>query len=171
MKCPCCGEEMVLTDDRSWTAQLNCYRWLASQYGVSISKLQIIALLRDWSKPEAKRTPDYPQAGVVVIDIPVWPEAQTEAFLRERIALHESAKLTLPECSPEDTWERPSKWAVQKPGAKRATKVYDNQHDAENHARSSGLEVEFRPGERPRCSDYCLVADHCSQFQQWKGVQ
>lgn len=152
-----------------WTQQLNCYRWLAAQYGVQIDRLQIIALLRDWSKPEAKRNPEYPQAGVVVIEIELWPFPKTEAFLRERIAMHESAKDALPECSSDDVWERPAKWAVKKKGAVRATKLYDNQKDAELHAtRTLGMEVEFRPGERPRCTSYCIVAPFCEQFAKWK---
>lgn len=152
-----------------WEQQLNCYRWLASQYGVKIDKLQIIALLRDWSKPEARRSPDYPQAGVVILDIPVWPFPQTEAWLRERIALHEAAKTSLPECSAEDTWERPAKWAVMKDGAKRATKLYDDGIAAQAHASRSGKEfkVEFRPGERPRCTDYCVVSQFCTQYADW----
>jgi hypothetical protein len=151
-----------------WEQQLNAYRWLAMQYGVAVDRLQIIALLRDWSKPEARRSTDYPQEGVVVLDIPIWHKDATEAWLVERIAAHEAAKATLPECTPEDTWERPAKWAVIKPGAKRATKLHDNPESAKSHAQAAGLVIEFRPGERPRCSDYCIVSEHCQQYAAWK---
>lgn len=155
-----------------WEQQLNAYRWLAHQYGVAVDRIQIIALLRDWSKPEAMRTLDYPQAGVLVFDIPLWTADQTELWLRNRIALHEAAKSTLPECSAKDCWERPAKWAVMKDGAKRANKLHDLQKDAELHAAQAGkgYKVEFRPGERPRCLNYCVCADHCSQYADWKAA-
>jgi len=154
-----------------WEQQLNCYRWLAHQYGVQIDQLQIIALLRDWSKPEARRNPEYPQAGVVVLDIEMWSMEVCQLFLSDRIEMHEAAKAELPECTAEDTWERPAKWAVMKDGGKRATKVYDNQKDADLHTMrlGPGFKTEFRPGERPRCADYCVVSEHCTQFADWKA--
>lgn len=157
---------------KEWEQQLNAYRWLAHQYGVQIDKLQIIALLRDWSKPEARRNPEYPQAGVIVLDIPVWTHEQTAAWLFERIAIHDSAKDNLPDCSAEDTWERPAKFAVIKVGGKRATKLHNTKPDADAHAAQlgTGFTVEFRPGERPRCETYCAVSEHCLQYTEWKAL-
>jgi hypothetical protein len=151
-----------------WIQQLNCYRWLAKQYGVEIHKLQIVAIYRDWSKRQAGRD-DYPKAQVEVFTLPIWPDAETEAFIMNRIDIHENAKKQLPICLPEETWERPEKWAVHRMGGKRAIKLHDNQQDAQNHCLSSkGLEIEYRPAERPRCEDYCRVAQFCSMWQEFK---
>src|SRR5690606_35269178 len=54
-------------NDPDWVAQLNMQLELLRQNGLNASKLQIVGLLRDWSKLEAKRAlesaaPDsYPQ--------------------------------------------------------------------------------------------------------------
>lgn len=152
-----------------WEQQLNCYRWLADQYGVRVDRLQIIAILRDWSKPEASRNPEYPQAGVMVLDIPMWPLPDVKMWLEYRIGLHEAAKESLPECNPDETWERPAKWAVMKHGGKRATKLHDNLALARLHVEQLGkcYAVEHRPGERPRCQHYCVCSDYCTQYASW----
>ncbi len=152
-----------------WVQQLNCYRWLASFYGVEFDKLQIVCIFRDWSRPKASREKDYPQSQVKVLDIAMWHNAVTLRFIGERIEAHEAAKTTLPLCTPEETWEKPEVWAVKKIGHKRAVKLYDNFRGAGLHAGSSEeLEIEHRPGERPRCESYCRCAPFCDQ---WKAFQ
>ena len=151
-----------------WVAQLNCYRWLASHYGVAFDRLQIVAIFRDWSKPKASREPDYPQSQVRVFDLPVWSSEQALAFVQERIKAHESARVRLPECTPEEMWERPAVYAVKKAGNKRAVRLYGDLPSAELHAAKAGLEVEHRPAERPRCESYCRVATWCQVYQQFK---
>lgn len=155
---------------QEWVEQLNCYRWLAIQYGVMIERLIIVAIFRDWSKSKAGREKSYPQSQVQVFDLPIWTDGQTLAWLRHRIRLHEAAKTALPECTADDTWEKPAQYAVKKKGNIRATNVYDKREDAEEHAREDGLELEVRPATRPRCEDYCHCAPFCEQFKQFKGL-
>ncbi len=154
-----------------WEQQLNCYRYLARQYGVHFDKLIIVAIFRDWSKAKASREQDYPQSQVKVMEVPFWPIEDVIDFIRQRIALHEAAKTTLPLCTPEETWERPAVWAVKKPGAKRALRLCASEIEAEDFVRHSGssLDIEHRPGERPRCESYCRCAPHCSQWKQFKA--
>lgn len=154
-----------------WIQQLNCYRFMLSKYGVSIKKLTIVALLRDWSLPESKRNADYPQSQVKVIELPLWDDATTEKFLLNRIALHTEARKGNPvECSDEDRWFKPPKFAAMKSGAARATKLFDVKSEAEQFAASKGLIVETRPGENARCESYCPVSQFCSQFKALKGA-
>src|SRR5512138_1217615 len=150
-----------------WVQQLNIYRWLASKYGVPFDKLQIVAIYRDWSKREARRNPDHPQSQVQTFDLPLWRDDATEQFLIERIRAHEAAKVTLPECTSEEMWEKPGTWAVKKPGAARATKVYFDEASAQLHAAKAGLVVETRPPQRPRCEDYCRCAPFCDQWKRF----
>lgn len=153
-----------------WVQQLNIYRWLAHRYGVAFDKLQIVAIFRDWSKPKASREPDYPQSQVKVFDLPLWRDDTTEQFIIDRIRAHESAKVSLPECSPEEMWEKPAVWAVKKIGGKRALRLFDDYAYAMNylHEMGRGHEVEIRPAERPRCESYCRCAPFC---EQWKAFQ
>jgi hypothetical protein len=107
-----------------WEQQLNLYRWLAWHYGVTVDKLQIVAILRDWSVREAGRDPDYPQTQAQTFEVRLWTWDQCETFTTARIAMHEAAKLILPECSSADMWEKPAKFAVMKNGQKRAVKLH-----------------------------------------------
>ncbi len=153
-----------------WEAQINCYRWLAMKNGHQPEAQYIIAIFRDWSLSESKRNSDYPQSQVMVLPVKIWTYEFTEGWISGRIARHKAARAgQLPDCTPEETWERPAKWAVKKKGAARATKLYDNELDAATHAAGSGLELEFRPGERPRCENYCPVSEFCDQYKKWKG--
>jgi hypothetical protein len=156
---------------QEWVEQLNCYRFLAHAYGVEIKSLKIVCIYRDWSKREATRDTSYPQTQVQVFDLPIWSLEDTEAFIKTRIAMHEAAKIALPECTSEEMWEKPAKWAVKKKGNVRALKLHDSEAAAKAHvaAVGNGLEVEFRPGERPRCESYCRVMPFCDQYKAWKG--
>lgn len=153
-----------------WEQQLNSYRWLVKQYGIDIEKLEIIAIFRDWSKPESQRNRDYPQSQVLVMPVRIWLLDEAEAWIKDRIRLHRAARETLPLCTPDEMWEKPGCWAVKKKGNTRATKLHQTQLDAQVHASQyKDLEVEERPAQRPRCESYCAVSEFCSQFKQWKG--
>lgn len=153
-----------------WLQQLNTLRYLATRNGYKVEKLQIVAILRDWSKGKARQGGNYPPVQVRVIDVPVWPMARTEDYVRERVRLHQLAETcaetgrALPECTSEERWERPTKYAVRKPGRKSAVRLYDDQAAAWRHASEvpNGY-VETRAGASIRCADYCPVAEFCAQ--------
>ncbi len=179
-----------------WVNQLNCYAWLLRENGYSPEKLTVVAILRDWSKLEAKRNRDYPQSQVMVIDVPMWGQMKAEEYVRARVAFHrqhrnaldqETSTIVAPDlyrhCTPEERWERPTKWAVMKEGRKSALRVLDNEPDAyvwafENgHGRTDdpnltlkpGISIVERPGEAVRCESYCNAAPWCPQYQQEKA--
>lgn len=84
--------------------QLNCQKLLVeNKFKIKISKLEIVALLRDWQLSKSKLDKKYPPP-VVVQDIPVWTREETVRFIQDRIYEHEEAAKELPECSSEDTW-------------------------------------------------------------------
>lgn len=153
-----------------WTEQLNVYAEILRANGHAVTGLKIVAILRDWSKLEARRDADYPQRQVVTHTVELWPEAQAQKYVRERVILHKQARVALPECSREDRWAKRPKFALMKVGGKRAVKLYDNEADAQAHASSDpkNLRVDVRPGESTRCEAYCAVAEFCTQFQQAK---
>lgn len=147
-----------------WIAQTNIYRRMAQrEKGLVIDKIAVIAILRDWSKREALRSPngDYPQAQVVRLEIPLWSEERTDAFIAERIRLHQMPE-PLP-CSDTDIWAKPDKWALMKVGGKKATKLYSSLEEAEANC-TSAFYIEHRPGEAVRCESYCPVSKFCTQW-------
>lgn len=150
---------------REWEQQTNIYRrMLHREKGIQIGGIAVFAFLRDWSKRESKQSQDYPQAPVVRFDVPVWTDEQADAFIEERVRLHQMAESIA--CSEEDVWAKPDKWAVMKRGNVRAIRVYNNVFDADAHAgQSSAFYVEHRPGEAVRCQEWCPVSHLCPQWQ------
>jgi hypothetical protein len=151
--------------------QLNIYAVILRESGFPVTKAKIVGILRDWSKLEARRDPEYPQAQIVIRELSLWPPEVAKRFLRERVVLHQQARVQLPACTDEERWARPSKWALMKKGGVRAVKLYDNEADAVAHAATDPklLSVEPRPGENVRCENYCAVSRMCSQFQWLKS--
>jgi len=149
-----------------WVAQASVNRLLMRRNGINVSKAQIVAIFRDWSKMAAGRTVDYPPRQVQILPVTLWPLDKTEEYVLERIALHEAAKTELPECTPEERWEKPSKFALMKKGQKRAIKLYDTEAEALNAVVGPAQFVEPRPGENVRCEHFCSVAPYCGFYQQ-----
>jgi hypothetical protein len=159
--------KLIKGDLDEWEKQLNLYAVLLRHHGYQVEKLRVHAILRDWSKMEAQRDPTYPQAQVVSVNIKLWPPGIAEEFMRERIILHKQARISLPECTPEDRWARASVWAVMKAGRKTAVKLYSNENEARAHAGfDRTLSVVHRPGMSVRCQSYCPVSKFCEQYQK-----
>ncbi len=156
--------------------QLNIYAYIAHKNGIEVSGLQIINFVKDWSRHEAERKPDYPPHDIFIQDIPLWPIEQTEAFVMERIAAHEEARAgNLPDCTDEERWLRDDKFAVMKEKRVRAVRVFDSQEEAETFIaalpNADKHSVEHRPGLNTRCETFCDVAEFCLQFQSLKASQ
>lgn len=163
--------------DDNWIRQLNILRWLAHQHGHQVDTLEIVAIFRDWRRGSAERDPQYPQQAIKVIDIPVWDLDETHEYIRERIAMHQAAqKGTFIPCNDEERWYTGTKYALMKPGGKRALRVVD-ESDPDvlqallNEAAQRKYEVDVRIGEYRRCARYCEVSAFCEQWAKAKQVQ
>lgn len=170
------GAWAVMNEKSDWEQQLNIYAWLVEKVKkVPVKKVEIIAIIRDWSRRDAQVKEGYPEAPIKVIDVPLWTFEQRENFIKERIQLHSNALFAaetsddLPECSPSEMWEKPAFWAVRKIGNKRATAVFDTEDKAlaKIEELGKGYEIEFRPGERTRCANFCQVRDFCGQWKEY----
>jgi hypothetical protein len=170
----------VMNEKPEWEQQQNIYAWLVRREKKrDVKGVQIIALIRDWNRREAERREDYPKAPIQVINLRLWSHEETEQFVRDRIAAHNTGKLAvafdeeLPLCTEEDRWVRETKFAVMKEGRKRAVKLFDSEADAKQFAEQEKGFVETRKGEAIRCTgDYCGVSQWCSQYQaETKGVE
>lgn len=150
---------------REWVEQTNIYRrMLQKEKGIEVPSLAIIVILRDWSKNKSKQSQDYPQSQVLRLDVPLWTAKEADAFIMERVRLHQMAEP--PPCSDYDTWSKPDSYAVMKRGNVRAIRTYNNVFDADAHAgQSSAFYVEHRPGEAVRCQEWCPVSHLCPQWR------
>jgi hypothetical protein len=172
------GAWAVMNEKSDWEQQLNIYAWLVEKVKkIPVKKLEIIAIIRDWSRRDAQTREGYPEAPIKVIDVPLWSFEKRETFIKERIHLHSNALFAtetsedLPKCSPNEMWEKQTTWAVRKIGNKRATAVFDtsDKADAKVEELGKGYEIEVRPGERTRCANFCQVRDFCDQWKDYNS--
>src|SRR3990167_6206862 len=163
----------VLTHPRpEWDAQLNVYAELLRQQGFKVSSVRIVAILRDWSKLEAARDLSYPQTQVATVYVPLWSQDTTLAYIHDRVRLHQQARVDLPDCTPEERWQKSDTYAVMKPGRKSALRVLPTEAEALSwmtaNAPANGAQIVKRPGEAIRCVHYCIAAPVCSFAQALK---
>lgn len=157
-----------------WIAQLNLYAlMIRERKRLPVNRLQTVIILRDWMRSKARHSPDYPQSPAIVLDCPMWPAEQTEAYITERLIAHGLAQHELPECTAEERWARPAAYALWKDGNQRATKIYSDKQAAYialEEARTKKPKDEFRietiPEQNVRCHDYCTVAQWCEQHKR-----
>lgn len=110
------GVYSAMTPKQDWIAQLNMYAYLVETVKkIQVDKLQVIAILRDWSKTKVKTQKNYPPAPIMNISLPLWSYEERHAFLKDRVALHQEAQGAhelggaLPECTDEERWVRKGK--------------------------------------------------------------
>jgi hypothetical protein len=169
-----------MNDKPEWEQQQNIYKYLVERVKKKpVKGLKICALIRDWSRRDAQNKPDYPQAPIQIVDIPMWTFDRTEAFIKERVELHRDSKVSadwgeeLPLCTEEERWVRQTTYAVKKDGRKTAIRVFDTQDEADALLKEMPEKeksfIEIRKGEAVRCTgNFCGVSQWCSQFQKEK---
>ena len=180
------GAWAVMNEKDDWHRQLNIYAWMVEKVKkVPVGKLQIIAIIRDWSARDAATKENYPQSPVATIDIPLWTFAEREAFVAKRIYEHGTALFEMetdgeiPECTSEEMWEKKTSYAVKKDGNVRAKSVHETFEEATaameaaqaSTKKSEKFSVEVRQGERTRCKSYCQVSQFCKQYQAYLTME
>ena len=170
----CTSVWSVIFGKKEWHKQLNFYAWLVEHSkDTSVSKLQIVTVLRDWQRSKASQDSEYPQAPIMIVDIPLWSRDERDAYVRERVRIHQEAEFSrltgedLPLCSDDERWKKESTFAVMAKGQKRAKRVFSDRQSAEDYIATqsaTNLGVEERVGKCTRCEDnWCRVAQFCDQ--------
>lgn len=146
-----------------WMEQINTYAWLFRRHSFPVRALRVLAVFRDWSKSDEMR--GVPPAQVY--EVPMMSDEEAEQYIRQRLDLHVHPYLD-EVCTPKERWERPTVYAVQKRGRKRAVKLCDTRAEADAlvAAKGAGHYVQERRGESVRCAHYCSVARFCAFGQQ-----
>ena len=170
----------AMNEKPEWENQLNSYAWLIERVKkVPVTSLGIVAMLRDWTQREKDQKENYPEAPIKELPIRLWSMEEREAYISSRIALHSACEFALetdgdlPDCTPEEMWEKPTVWAVRKIGNKRAHSLYDTEELAKSALEELGdkYEMEVRKGERTRCKNYCPVNTWCIQYKNYVEEQ
>ncbi len=154
--------------------QQNIYKLMLEDHGYAVNAMQIVTILRDWSKVRATKDRSYPQKPVVVLDVAEWSRDKTETFIKQRLIAHGIAQTDLPDCTIEERWASDTVWAIKKNGSKTAVRGHAK-HTSEIEADKACLDltertgnkhiIEHRPGESKRCALYCEASQFCDQWQ------
>ena len=165
--------------------QQNLYRLLIKMdKGVEVSKLNIVAIYKDWQEGNALRDRHYPQQQMVEYGLSVWSLEDTEKLLNEKVGelirCEELSDEELPVCSRDERWERhPGGETIhfgilKNRKAKRATKVVRGGTLDEALVVARGLRgmtadsvIEIRYAMPKRCQKYCDVNEYCSFWKGW----
>jgi len=157
-----------------WTTQLNLYAYLLERHGFPVEGIEVVIIFRDWNKHKAQSDPLYPKP-VERLVLDLWPAEKAEEYLRGRIEdIHKYSELPddlIPECSQQERWERPDKYAVIRLDASRALRVFDHFEEALNYLNQSknseNLQIITRTELPKRCFDYCPVNRFCHYYRSW----
>ena len=139
---------------------------------VKVKSLNIMAILRDWSKLKVMQSDNYPRKQVVMIPIRRWSEEEQENYVQARIKLHQDAEKTddLPLCTAKERWRKEDSYALMLDNRKTARRVLPTRQDMDKYMKDNkyvegqGCKVVFRAGEDVRCQHYCSVNQFCSHF-------
>lgn len=168
-----------------YVKQANINAYIMRKNGHEVKGMQIVAILRDWSKMkkdaderEAKAKgykSKYPPQQVVILPIPPVADEIVEQYIQERIEQNQQHQDTpdekLPECSAEDRWAKADVWAVMQMNKAKALRLCNSEKEAESWAQSSNKPdtyIQKRPGVSTRCEFYCPVKAHCAQYRKMK---
>ena len=125
-----------------WEKQLNYYYQLCRLNDIDVDKLQIVAILRDWSRSNMARDPGYPQQSVVTLDVPLWPDDRAMNSMGDDIAdqLDALAGNARP-CTDSERWFKPGKVALMKKGRKSAVRLFDTRNELVTYCLNTGLMI------------------------------
>lgn len=152
---------------KEYKLQGSIYRWL-NQDKIKNDFIRICYIFTDWSKAEASRNPEYPQCRCLAKEYELLSVADTEQWIKNKLAVlskyWDSPDSEIPECTDEELWLTPTQYKYYtNPENTRATKNFDVYGDAIAFQRSKGKGVVITvPGAPQHCS-YCSAAPICQQ--------
>lgn len=168
----CSAWKVIYGDYVDWKRQLLIYAYMMRKIGFEVNSGEIVALIKDHGKRDAKFKPEYPKLPVQVIkfDFTEQDFLDIEYWLMQmfaRIQLCEGLPDDeLPLCTPEERYNSGNKYAVMKTGRKTAMRVLDTKEEAEQWMKDNGgNSIETRSGEDKKCLDYCAACEFCSYYK------
>jgi hypothetical protein len=170
--------KVKFNDFNDWYNQGMIYAWLLAKNGFTVKQCRF-TLLKDHSKTDAVRDYQYPKNPVFVyeFDVSFLNLLKIEKYIKNKVweyvrclALRDDDILP---CTPDERWDKATKYAVKKEGRKTAVRVLDDKDAAEAMVAElgKGHSVEIRPGETTKCQSYCLCCEFCNYYQDCVKAQ
>lgn len=161
------------TRDEENQLQGSLYRWIDAVREIpriTEDFMRVNYIFTDWQKVLARSNPDYPQKRVEYKDIPLLSLADTELFVRAKLAAIKANKdkpeAEIPECTDEELWRSDPAFKYYANPAKtdgRSTKNFKSLAEANKYMAEQGKGVvKTVPGEVKRCG-FCAAAPICQQ--------
>ncbi len=169
--------KVIFGDWEDYRKQCLYYSLLFRKIGFECDNADIVMILKDWSKTDAKTKQDYPEYPVYIKHFDFtesdFEEAEKEILAKfdELDKLQTVADSDLPVCSEKDRWAKAPTYAVMKKGAKRALKLCESEEEANEVLKTKGDFIEFRPGVDTKCVDYCSCCEYCTYWKEKYGGQ
>ena len=173
----------IKQDFEDYEKQGNVYAYLLRTYKKQVKAFRIILIFTDWSKKLVFQERGYPKQNFVMIELDnLWHEDKQRQYYHGRVKLMIEAEQAdddeLPLCTVQEMWAKPNSWAVygtdQGPETgSKAKRVVESREEADNFIRNNPKKVgesptiQFRPGHRMRCEEYCDVSGYCRQFTEY----
>jgi hypothetical protein len=160
-------------DFNDWYLQGMIYACLLTRNNFRVERCRFIALLKDYSRTEARYDYQYPQKPVFIYEFQVMAEKlfKISAFIRNKVGEYRKCMNLpddgIPSCLPEERWEKATKYAVMKTGGKRAIRLLDNKEavDTMTAELGEGHYTEIRLGESIKCQSFCLCCEFCNYYR------
>jgi hypothetical protein len=161
-------------NNHKYMMQGSIYRWLNPDI-ITDDFMSVDYAFTDWTPLQAQANKDYPPNRILSKDLELLPIQITEDFVNERLNLIDSLtgkpQNLMPDCTPEELWQNPTKWAFyRKATNKKATKLYDiaqEAYDANSAIGNTGVVVE-RPS-TPKFCTYCDASSICLQADAFRA--
>ena len=171
-------------DFTDWQLQTLIYCWMLRQLGFDAHRGEVVALLKDHNKRDArfKSNEGYPPHPVFKIG---WDFSEISFHGAEKLVKdwfkdvakqeQRTDEMLMP-CDKGKRWHKDDKYAVVERGKKKALRVLGSRREAEMWAVGKGIDIndgkhniEYRKGEDTKCEGYCPVADFCPYARMLKG--
>ena len=163
--------EKKLNHDK-WGMQGSIYRWLTPEV-ITDESLLVEAIVVDWNRGAATRSPEYPQSAWQRIRIPLHSIAVTQNYISNKLELldtyMDAEESSIPRCTDEELWRDAPTYAYYSTGntAGRSTKNFTNLIEANLFQASKGKGTVVTRLGQPKACDYCPAALICSQRQEY----
>ena len=157
------------TNDAKYILQGSIYRWLNPQL-ITKDEMAIQFIFTDWSAARARSEANYPQQRTQQRLLPLKSIQETDAFIRNKLALldqyWDAPEADIPLCTDEDLWRSAPVFKYYKNPYKmsRSTKNFDTQQEAfmrKAEDGNVGVVIE-QPGQVTACK-YCAAFSACAQ--------
>jgi hypothetical protein len=156
-------------------AQINYYKAILQAHDIIVTEAKLVCMMRDWKENDRIKNDDYPEVPIQTYDMPLYPTDKVTQAMLKRLIVHfnaeQEADESLPECTPEEKWTKPSVWKAYKQpytNGDRAVKAFkptDTKQVIDQWMLQHGSDLILKEikGENSRCESFCIVKDFCFQ--------